>query len=289
MAGGEDGEAAPERRVVLCADDFGLTEGTSRGILDLAALGRISATSVMANMPDWPRLAPDLRKAGGWVAVGLHLNLTTGSPLGAMPGLAPGGAFPSLGRLVRSAFARGFPAAEVHGEVVRQLDAFEQAMGRPPTFVDGHQHVQVLPGVREGLVRALAERGLAGRAWVRDPSDALAAILRRRLSAGKALVVKGLALGFAASLDRAGLAANRGFSGFSPLDGSVDPARVFGEALSCLGPRPVVMCHPGRAGDDALRGLDPAVESRPRELAYLSSEAFGALLAERRIALAPAP
>jgi chitin disaccharide deacetylase len=50
----------------------------------------------------------------------------------------------------------------------------------------------------------------------------------------------------------------------------------------------VVMCHPGHA-DEALKGLDPAVESRPAELAYLGSDAFRGLLSERRIALVASP
>src|SRR3712207_4468643 len=132
------------RKVVLCADDYGLTEGVSRGILELAEIGRISATSAMTSLPDWPRLAPALRPLAGRIGVGLHLNFTTGTPLGPLPALAPNGRFPALQDLLRRAFRGGLPAAEVRGEIDRQLDAFEHAFGAPPAFVDGHQHVHVL-------------------------------------------------------------------------------------------------------------------------------------------------
>lgn len=275
-------------KLVLCADDFALTEGVSRGILELAERGRISATSAMTNMPDWPRLAPALRPFAGQVGIGLHLNLTTGAPLGPMPGLAPHGRFPKLEELLRRAFTGRAPAGEILAEVERQLDIFEQAFGAPPAFVDGHQHVHVLPVVRPMLIQALQTRRLQGRLWLRDPSDRLLAIVRREVSANKALVVKALAIGFRRAVLVAGFDTNEGFSGYSPFRCATKPERVFSQALVDLGPRPVAMAHPGYA-DESLSRLDGNVESRPHELAYLASDAFKELLDERRVTLTPHP
>jgi predicted glycoside hydrolase/deacetylase ChbG (UPF0249 family) len=77
-------------------------------------------------------------------------------------------------------------------------------------------------------------------------------------------------------------------SGFAPFDLSVQANAIFADALTALGPHPVVMCHPGHV-DEELRGLDPAVESREAELAYLASEGFGKLLEERGLKLMAAP
>jgi len=276
-----------KRSVVLCADDFGLTDGVSRGILDLAEAGRLSATGAMTNMPGWRRNAPGLRPLKGRIGVGLHLNLTTGSPLGPVPGLADG-AFPPLNEVLRRALTRRLSFSGIRQEIARQLDAFEEFWGAPPDFVDGHQHVHVLPGVRQPLLAELKGRDLAGRVWLRDPSDTLAAIHRRRIGRGKALAVKTLARGFRRSAHVAGFRTNEGFSGFAPFDLSVPAERIFADALTALGPHPVVMCHPGRV-DEELRGLDPAVESRAAELAYLASEEFGALLEQRGISLTKSP
>lgn len=276
------------RSAVLCADDFGLADGVSRGIVELAAMGRLSATGAMTNMPGWRRAAPDLRPLRARIGIGLHLNLTTGSPLGPMPILAPSGGFPPLRVLLPKALRRGLDGHEIAGEIGRQLDAFEEAHGEPPAFIDGHQHVHVLPVIRGALFRVLGERGYAGRVWLRDPSDRPAAILRRPVGRSKALVVGSLAWGFSGSAHRAGFQTNRGFSGFAPLDLSVPAARVFQEAFTTLGESPLVMCHPGHV-DDELQGLDPAVESRPAELAYLKSDAFGDLLERRGIRLVASP
>lgn len=275
---------AYSRNVILCADDFGLADGVSRGIVELAEMGRLSATGAMTNMPGWRRAAPDLRPLKDQIAVGLHLNLTTGAPLGPMPQLAPSGRFPTLRDLLPKALKRQLVAGEIAQEIERQLDVFVEVHGEPPAFVDGHQHVHVLPVIRPALIQILQERGYAGHVWLRDPSDKVAAILRRPIGRRKALVVKSLSRGFARSAQAAGIRTNEGFSGFAPLDLSVPAEWVFKEAFSTLGPHPVVMCHPGYP-DDELRALDPAVESRVEELSYLKSDAFPAMLAERGVSL----
>lgn len=274
--------------VVLCADDFGLSDGVSRGIVELAEAGRLSATGAMTNMPGWRRAAPSLRALKGRIGIGLHLNLTTGSPLSRMDRLAPSGTFPPLKNLLPKALRRDLSAAEIREEIARQLDAFLEAHGEPPSFVDGHQHVHVLPVIRQALTQELKERGYAGRVWLRDPSDRAASILRRPIGRNKALLVKSLARGFVRSAHASGFTTNKGFSGFAPLDLTVPAARIFEEAFSRLGESPAVMCHPGHV-DDELRSLDPAVESRPEELRYLASDAFRDLLEKRGIRLVAAP
>jgi chitin disaccharide deacetylase len=276
------------RSVILCADDFGLADGVSRGIVELAEMGRLSATGAMTNMPGWRRAARSLIPLRDRIAVGLHLNFTAGSPLGPMPRLASSGRFPDLKDLLPKALKRQLPGGEIAEEISRQIEAFEEALGHAPAFVDGHQHVHVLPAIRPALIQALKARGYAGRVWLRDPSDKAMAILRRPIGRSKALIVKSLARGFARSAHAAGFRTNKGFSGFAPLDLSVPAARVFEEAFSKLGAHPLVMCHPGYV-DDELRALDPALESRVEELNYLKSDAFRDLLEQRGLRLFPRP
>lgn len=278
----------PFPNVVLCADDFGLSDGVSRGIAELAHRGRISATGAMTNMPGWKRSAAELHPLRGRIGIGLHLNLTTGVPLGPMPQVASSGAFPVLNEILGRALRGGLPREEIAQEIRRQIDAFEEVFGEAPAFVDGHQHVHVLPVVRGALMQVLEERGYGGRIWLRDPGDSLLSILRRPVGRGKALIVNSLASGFASAAQASGFRTNVGFSGFAPFDLSLPPERIFATAFSALGPAPVVMCHPGYV-DDELRGLDPAQESRVSELDYLKSDAFGAMLNERGCELVKAP
>lgn len=291
MTGGRDSRferRRSARAVVLCADDFGLTDGVSRGILDLARAGRISATSAMTNRPGWERGAGGLRALEGRVGVGLHLTLTLGQPLGRATLLAPEGRLPELGALLRRSVLGALPTGEVREEIERQLSAFEAHLGRPPDFVDGHQHVHILPGVRGPLLATLRDRGLGGRLWLRDPSDRLANIARRSVSRRKALAVRALASGFGDAARAAGFGTNEGFSGFSPFDPALPPERVFEAALQALGPHPLVMAHPGHS-DAELAELDPVAATRPQELAFLASDGFAAFLDSRGLVLARAP
>ena len=280
--------SATPRRVVLCADDYGIAPGVSRGIRELAEAGRISATSVMTNGLDWPAGAPGLKALDGRIGIGLHLNLTAGAPLGPMPRLAPDRRFPPLGATIRNGLLGRLDPGEIGAEIERQLAAFEAAMGRRPDFLDGHQHVHVVPGVRQALLRVLASRS-GERPWLRDPSDRLPAILARD-ARPKAMTVGALATGFRRAARAAGLATNDGFSGFSPLD-AADANRVavlFERAFARLGPKPLVMCHPGHV-DGSLATIDPVLASREAELRFLASDAFGDLLKRRGLALVRSP
>jgi predicted glycoside hydrolase/deacetylase ChbG (UPF0249 family) len=256
------------RSIILCADDYGMTAGISEGILSLAATGRLSATSAMVTTHHWPAAAARLRALRPRLAVGLHFNLTTGQPLGPMPRLAPGGSFPSLSDMLGKALTGRLNRAEIADELGRQLDRFTAELGAPPDFVDGHHHVHVLPVVRRALVDTLAERHRVSRPLLRDPSDSPAHILRRP-SAGKALLAAALATGFAELAAGKGFAVNRGFSGFSTF-GRVPFAREVDAFLLALGPRHMIMCHPGFP-DAELAALDRVAERRREEYEVLAS------------------
>lgn len=256
------------RSFVLCADDFALTEGVSRSILALLAAGKLSATGAMTNRPHWRDLAGELAAFSGKADLGLHLNLTCAAPLSAMPTVAPSGALPKLGELASVALRSRAARREIAGEIARQLDAFERHLGRAPDFVDGHQHVHVLPGIRRAVLDAVARRYPRGSVYLRNPSDSVAAIRARGVAVGKALTVAGLAAGLRRAAARRGIPTNHGFAGFSPFDAR----RAFAEDLKAFLVRPgrahLVMCHPGHV-DDELATLDPVVTTRPLEHAAL--------------------
>lgn len=256
------------RTIVLNADDYAMTDGVSRSIEALAYARRLSATSVMSTMPEWPVSAPRLRLLRDRIAIGLHLNLTLGAPSGVMRKLAPEGAFPSLGTLLKASLLGRLDRAEISAEIARQLDLFEKHLGFPPDHVDGHQHVQVLPVIRTALLDELARRYTRSALLVRDPSDAADQLIARGVAGVKALTVKALSAGFADAARRRGMPVNGRFAGFSAFDTAASyQAEITGEldrgALRRTG-LAIIMCHPGYA-DAALAALDPVVERRQQE------------------------
>lgn len=272
------------RAFALCADDYAISPAVSEGVLELLAASRLSATGAMTNRPSWRGWAGALKPFACRADIGVHLNLTCGAPLGPMPLLAPDGALPALGRVLRVARSAA-GRAEITAEIGRQLDAFEEETGAPPDFVDGHQHVHAMPGVGRLAVSVLARRyGARPGFFVRDPADRLASILRRPVAA-KAMIVAVLAARFGARARAAGLATNRGFSGFSAFAPSGDFGSEFAGALAAPGAAHLAMCHPGGV-DDELRRADSVVGTRPQEFAFLASERFSELCRSRNLRLA---
>ena len=277
-------DKAGGRPLVLCADDYGLAPGVSRGILELVAAGRISAVSCMSLSRFWPEHAAWLRPLSDRAEVGLHLTLTGLPPLGPMPGLAPDGRLPQLGRLMRDAYLRRLPLSEIAAELGRQLDAFERHFGRPPAFLDGHQHVHQLPGVRD-LVLDLYRRRLAGaRAWVRCCGEPLPAILRRGIEPLKSAVIALQGRRLARRLRAAGIPANGSFRGVYGFAG--DYGALFSRFLAGQGARPLIMCHPGHV-DAELAAVDSVTVQREVEWRYFRSDSFPTALAAAGYRLAP--
>ena len=256
---------AEAARFILCADDYAQNGAISEAIVDLAGQGRLSATSAMTTSPFWPGEARAIMALRGTVAVGLHLNLTHGAPLGPMTGLAPSGLFPEIGPVIAASLSCQLDAVEIRAEIDRQLDAFEAAAGAAPDHVDGHQHVHTLPVVRRALIAALVRRYPGRAILLRTPSDHLTAMARRG-TVPKALVVAALSAGFARLARKAGFLTNDSFAGFS--DFADKPyADEFARFQRGPGRRHLVMCHPGKDGSTE----DPIAARRPFEYDFLKS------------------
>ena len=136
------------RTLALCADDFGIDAGVSSGIARLAHAQRLTAVSCITNSKHWADDAKLLNALPDTVDVGLHLNLTEGKPASARLGrIWP--RLPSLPRLIALAHLGRLPRAALRSELHAQLSAFIAARNERPKFIDGHQHVHHLPGVRD--------------------------------------------------------------------------------------------------------------------------------------------
>ncbi len=267
------------RVLALCADDFGQAANISAGIARLARAGRLTAIACITNRRAWPGDAALLQGLPDTVDIGLHINLTEGRPLSTRlarrwPRL------PGLARLIVQAHLGRLPRAAVRNELHAQLTAFIHAYGTPPRFIDGHQHVHHLPGVRD-IILDMAEHvqplpalrstgrvlgpGFAFKRWAieRTGGRALAeALARRVLKHNPALLG---AYDFAdpdyGALMRRWLAA-------VPVEGAL------------------LFCHPGDAAPQGARGAADAIgAARVRELAYLASDAFAADLAAADVVL----
>ena len=262
-------------RLILCSDDFAFSRGVSETIAALARTGKINAISCMAGMPGWAADSALLRDLPDHVQIGLHLTLTEEAPLVAMPRLAPDGRLPAINPLGRMAARGRLPLDEVAAEIGAQFDAFVAASGRPPAFVDGHQHAHALPGIRDLVLGETALR--APGAWIRDCTDRLSAMLARPFT-GKAIGSAWHSRGLRRAAAAIGLATNDSFAGHYDFSG--DYRALFPRFLRKPGATHLVMCHPGAGA----RPGDAIAAARCREAEALRNWSIADMAAARGLA-----
>lgn len=228
--------------LIVTADDYGLTDASSRAILDAHRRGVVTATSVLAVAPGierrlaWLDDAPDL-------AVGVHLALVGEDPplLGAreVPTLVDrrGRFAPSWRALLpRLVMGRVDP-----NDVLRELEAQVERVGsgRRLTHLDAHQHLHLWPSVGRVVV-ALALANDISAVRVPRPSGV----------GPRALPLAALARKLDRRVVAAGLTRSDRFRGIDEA-GDWDLARLR-NALSELASGPgsaELNCHPGAALD----------------------------------------
>jgi len=270
----------------LCADDYGISPAVSQAIRDLAARGRLNATSVMMVAPSLDRSEAEALQAlnadGRKVAIGLHVTLTGRfRPLTADFQPLRNGTFLSLAEMMVRGTLHLLDRALIAAEVTAQLEAFVRMFGRTPDFVDGHQHAHLFPQVRDAFLAAVAAK--APGAWVRQCGRVAGA----PRSDYKGMILDGLSRTFRTLATAQGVPTNPAFAGTYEFNATPAPdfARLFPGFLRDLPPHSVVMCHPGLV-DAELERLDPLTGQREREYAYFGGDAFPEVLRAQGVVLA---
>jgi len=161
-----------------------------------------------------------------------------------------------------------------------QLKAFADLFGRAPDFVDGHQHVQLYPGVRKAFVAAVKEA--APHAWIRQCGRDQPWM--QRLDSPKAFVLDMLSAQFRKRAARAQLAFNPAFAGAYDFSKQPDFSPLMQQFLQGMCEAGVIMCHPGIV-DDVLISLDPLTVQREREYEFLRSDRLLPMLAANNVTL----
>ncbi|MBQ6804262.1 MAG: ChbG/HpnK family deacetylase [Clostridia bacterium] len=147
-------------RLIVNADDFGMTDGVTQGILNAMRHGMVSSTTMMVNMPGTKNAAMEIRRDPG-IAAGLHVNISIGRPLTHCPSLTRNGAFQKPGAWGGD---ESYDEEELYREILAQYNAFEELTGKRPTHADSHLYThQKFPKVRSAVMRLAGEMGIPVR------------------------------------------------------------------------------------------------------------------------------
>jgi predicted glycoside hydrolase/deacetylase ChbG (UPF0249 family) len=272
------------RKIWLCADDYGIAPGVNAAIRELVVRRRINATSVMVIAPSFNRseaLSLNMLNSGRTrVAIGLHLTLT--APFRPMSGRyrpLREQRFLPLGNALVAAVLRRYRREPLRVEIATQIAAFVTAFGHPPDFIDGHQHVQVFPQIRDAVIDVV--KAVAPNAWVRQCGRAAEAPHSRDR---KAILLDRLSRRFLAKAQAVGVRTNAAFAGAYDFDAGLDFAKLFPTFLVGLPENGLVMCHPGYP-DAELAGIDSLTFQRQREFDYFAGAGFPAVLEAHGVTL----
>jgi len=249
--------------VIVCADDFAQTAAISDGILRLVDSDRLSAVSCFADSPLWPTVGAQLVNARATLLVGLHFNLTHPFGHGERP----------LRHWLLHSIAGSIDFDAVRVALERQLDRFCAVTGRPPDFIDGHEHVHAFPHIRNVIADRIVQRADLENTCIRDVAHLVGttdAPLKRRVIRTMARLGRG---------SRACRAFNTGFGGDYSLTPRAPYEALFAGWLAAAPPGSLIMCHP-----QAPRPATAAT-ARDVEYDYLASPRFVAALDRSRATL----
>jgi chitin disaccharide deacetylase len=279
------------RRLIINADDFGLTHGVNRAIAESHARGVVTSTTLMANSRAFDE-AVLLAKASTKWSVGCHVVLVDGEPLidpSRLPSLVPNKEIPrfrdGLGVLALQSVSGWVDADQVEAETTAQIRKL-QSSGIDVSHVDTHKHAHMFPAVLEGVLRAARTCGVTA---IRNPFESFAAdFIRTRQELWKRYaqvrILKKLATPFRRAVQKAGMRTPDGTLGIV-VTGHLDRQLFQGIARNIPEGTWEFVCHPGYMDQDLQSISTRLRESRTAELELLTSPETRQALASHDVEL----
>jgi chitin disaccharide deacetylase len=191
------------RRLIVNADDFGLTTGVNRAILEANTNGIVSSTTLMANGGAFGDAVLSLRaitnpeaNLSSSLSVGCHVVLVDGAPvtpaemldtLVAIRSAQPEKFYSSLSAFAARATLGGFDRDQLVAEVTAQIRKIQSA-GIEVTHLDSHKHAHIFPEILQAMMRAAR---ICGVRAIRNPFVPIKSLPARQFK-GKAQLWKRL-------------------------------------------------------------------------------------------------
>ena len=151
---------SPMKRLIINADDFGLTHGINRAIAELHGAGVLTSATLMAREKATEE-AIEIALATSSLGVGCHVVLVDGKAV-------LGGNFPpTMGAFLRRVIAARIDSADIEAEAGAQIDLL-QSRGLNLTHIDTHKHAHMFPAVLRPVLRAARKAGIR---VVRNPFE----------------------------------------------------------------------------------------------------------------------
>jgi hopanoid biosynthesis associated protein HpnK len=283
------------KKLIVNADDFGLTEGVNRAVIEGHIHGIITSTSLLANGASFDSAAA-MGKSHAKLGVGVHLNLTEGPSIvepREIPSLVDSQGLFATGALrqAKRILTGRVNLSEVEQELRSQIEKVS-ASGVRVTHLDGHQHVHLLPPIFDIVIKLAQEFGIrAIRCALERSVEALRLMGRngpsspamfKQFLTGRALAV--LSSSVRQKLHQAGLKCPDRFYGLTQT-GFLDVTTVKRILHHLPQGTSELMCHPGYVDADLASTPTRLLGQRQEELRALTTPAIKRLITEQGIQL----
>lgn len=283
------------RNLIVNADDLGWTEGVNRGIAEAHRNGIVTSASLLANGAAFGSAVELARKTPG-LGVGVHLNLSDGEPVAPRElvtsllnqrGELEGKPESLLLRLARRSVSLEEVEREWDAQILKVRDA-----GIQPTHLDGHRHVQMLPGLFEIALRLAKKRGVAAIRISHEASSLRAALSSGTKQKGAVVMRQGvqarglklLAPDAREQAERAGIATADYFCGIAQT-GELTREGVLRLLEILPAGATELMCHPGYVDAELAKSGTRLQASRQKEVEILTDTEIRNLVASQGIRL----
>jgi chitin disaccharide deacetylase len=285
------------RKLIVNADDFGLTAGVNRAIVEAHNGGVVSSTTLMANGAAFADAVTAARSAPN-LSVGCHVVLVDGTPVSpadaadtlvAIRSAEPDKFYSRLSAFAARAMLGGFDRDQLVAEVTAQIRKI-QATGLQVTHLDTHKHAHIFPEILVALLRAAR---ICGVRAIRNPIVPVKALPPRLFKGkrelwkryGQVRMLHTFSRQFLQRTKRAGLLTPDGVLGVIET-GSVENAGYGSLLRQTLASLPEgtweLVCHPGYNDADLRAIRTRLLDSREEERRLLTSADLRKFLEEQK-------
>lgn len=282
------------RRLIVNADDFGLTAGVNRAIVETHIGGVVSSATLMANGPRFEDAVTAARSAPN-LSVGCHVVLVDGTPVSppgtldtllAIRSAEPNKFYSSLSGFAARAMLGGFDRDQLVAEVTAQIRKIQSA-GLPVTHLDTHKHAHIFPEILTALLRAAR---ICGVRAIRNPIVPVKALPARQFKGkphlwkryGQVRVLHTFSGQFHQRTKRAGLVTPDGVLGVIET-GSVGISLLRQTLANLPEGTWELVCHPGYNDAELRAAHTRLLDAREEERRLLTSAELRQFLDQQKI------
>jgi hopanoid biosynthesis associated protein HpnK len=284
------------KRLIVNADDFGLTRGVNRAIIECHQRGIVTSTTLMATSDEFQnavdsvkRLVP--READPAPGIGCHIVLADGRPV-LPPSQVPSLVVPETGlfcrsiqQLAKQALSHRFRAEEIEAEAIAQFQKI-QAAGIRISHFDAHKHAHIFPSILKPLLRAAAVCGVPALRNPFEPvfSMPIPSLLRIPVRYAEVLALRTFRAKFHSLVAESGLRTTDGSLGLVAT-GTLNISKISALLDRLQDGLWELVCHPGY-NDAQLAATDTRLRaSRETEMRALTADSTRTALERNGIQL----